>query len=242
MNNLIGKFMLIWMHPKDALANIKEEGESAAMAPSLVFVSVMAFLSAGIASIGLVIHPPQMAAGISKPAMFATTMLLLPLLTVVASFLGTLLLWVVVNGALKGTLAEYKTTYRVFAITTAFSPVAALLNLIPMAGVYLGWAVNIWGILILIYGLTVVRETPTLRTWLICGGMFVLLIILAAAARYVSQNPQQFGGRSQFDDFAASDFNDDFNDEGGTDELEKQLKELADKAKADQKSSEPAKK
>src|SRR5690349_14482200 len=152
MNSLISKFMAVWLHPWQAMENVKTQGYQenvgffANIKPSMLFVFVMGLVSGIISAIGITLHPPV--GPQPTKAMIALTVLLIP---IISSFIASFFFWLVVNGILKGRVSEYGLTYHVVALITAFSPLAALLSLIPgtlflglTVGGILAGLVNIW--------------------------------------------------------------------------------------------------
>jgi hypothetical protein len=156
----------------------------------------------------------------------------LPNVSFIGSFVGAFIIWGLIDGFLRGTASQYKISYRLLAFLAAFSPVSALLSPIPKVGQYLAIAVNLWATIIMIRGIIIVRDTPSVRTWVICGILFALLFSIGVFARLAAQRQFQAGAPG-FSDFAGEE---DFGDEGltGTDDLDKQLESLAEKAKAEE--------
>jgi hypothetical protein len=238
MNSIVSRFMAVWMHPLDAMNAVKQEGEEIGIVPSMIFVLIMGALSAVIAGTLSSIIPGAVPPNMTK-GMIWTSALFVFLFSFVGSFLLAFFIWWLVNGILKGTMAEYKITYRFLALLAAFYPVAALLSPIPKVGPWLATAVNIWSTIILIQGIIIVRDTQKVKTWVTCVILFLTLFTLAFFARLAAQRDFASGGG--FNEFGASDFG-GTDDLGATsDDLEQQLQGLADKAKADE-SAAPAKK
>lgn len=228
MGNLVGKFVSAWANPWGAMRGVKEEGEGVGIVPSMIFIVVMGLLSGLITSIGSTIVPPPDLAGSSKAAVWLAVAVV-PLVSFVGSFIGAFIIWGLVDGFLKGSMIQYKTSYRLLAVLAAFSPVSALLAPIPKAGQYLAMAVNIWATIVMIQGIIIVMDTPKLRTWVICGILFASLFALGLAARVAAQ--RQLAGGPNFSDLNDNFGTDDVSFESDT--LDKELQEMADKAKAD---------
>lgn len=233
MNSLVSKFMVVWLHPWQAMNQVKEEGEQSSIVPAMIFVLTMGVLSGIITAIFGLVLPSAAIPGASK-ATSLLAVIVVPLVSFIGSFIGAFIIWGIVDGILKGTTAEYKTAYRLLALLAAFSPVSALLSPIPKVGQYLAILVNIWATIVMIQGIVLVRETPKIKTWVTCGILFAALFTLGIFARVAAQRQAQLGGG--FNDFNSADFNAPTDDLGATsDDLEKQLQELAEKAKAGEK-------
>jgi hypothetical protein len=230
MNSLISKFMATWLHPWDAMQSVKQEGETASIVPSMVFIVVIGLLSGVITSILGMFLPAAAVPGASKAAVWLAV-IVVPVVSFIGSFIGAFIIWALVDGVLKGTTPQYKTAYRLLALLAAFSPVSALLSPIPKVGQYLAIAVNIWATIVMIRGIIIVRDTPPVRTWVTCGILFAFLFTLGIFARMAAQRQFQNGGFGDLGPATGAPA-----DDLGTasDNLEKQLQDLADKAKTDQ--------
>lgn len=235
--NIVGKFISAWTRPFGAMNDVKMEGESASITPSIIFVVVMGLLNGLItAIIGTIKPSAAVAVGASK-AMVWSAVLIMPAVALIGSFIAAFIIWGLIDGVLRGTMPQYKTAYRLLAILAAFSPVTALLAAIPgnitatiTIGQVLGFLVNIWATIVMIQGIIIVCDTPKVRTWVTCIVLFGFLFALGLMARVAAnQQLQAGGGLPEFG--AAGGATDDLAlDEG--DQLDKQLDSLADKAKA----------
>jgi hypothetical protein len=219
--NIVEKFIAAWTRPWAAMLGVKEEGQNASITPAMVFVIVMGVLSGVISAVAGMINPSA-AAGAGKGVIWLSA-LVVPLVSFIGSFIGAFIIWGLVDGFLRGTTSQYKTAYRILAVLAAFSPVSALLTMIPKVGQYLAVAVNIWATIVMIQGIIIVRETPKVRTWVTCGILFAFLFIVGLAARVAAQ--RQLAGGPDFgagvgDNYSASD-------------LDKELENLANQAKND---------
>jgi hypothetical protein len=188
----------------------------------MIFVVIMGIVSGLITSILGSVIPGAAVPGASKATIWLAA-LVVPIVSFLGSFIGAFIIWGLVDGILKGTATEYKTAYRLLALLAAFSPVSALLTMIPKVGQYLAVAVNIWATIVMIQGIIIVRETPKVRTWVTCGILFAFLFIVGLAARVAAQ--RQLAGGPDFgagvgDNYSASD-------------LDKELENLANQAKND---------
>jgi hypothetical protein len=223
MNNLVGKFVSMWTRPADAMRSVKEEGDLVSLAPSMIFIVVMALISGVITAIwGMIVPPPGLSGGPSGAVWMAA--LFVPLASFIGSFIGAFIIWGLVDGLLNGTAAQYKLSYRMLALLAAFSPVSALLAPIPKVGQYLAIAVNLWATIVMIRGIIIVRETRPVRTWVVCGLIFGLLFTIGLFARVAAQR-QVAGGQPGFNDFASDE------DLGLDEDLDAKLDDLANDAK-----------
>lgn len=231
MSNLIAMFMSAWLSPWTAMQQIKETEQNTEISPSMIFVVTMGLISGVITAVIGAVSP---AAATGPKWMVWLSILIVPLVSFIGSFIGALIIWAITDGLLKGKAAQYWTSYRILAVLAAFSPVAALLTAIPKVGQYLAIAVNVWATIVMIRGIIIVRTTPPVRTWVTCGVLFALLFAIGILAR-VAANEQALGGAA-LNDFGAADFG---ADEGlGTaadEDLDKQLQDLAEKAQSETK-------
>ncbi len=238
MNSIVSRFMSVWLHPMDAMSGVKQEGDDAGIAPSMIFVVVMGIISGVITSLMGTFISSAAVPGASKATVWLAA-LVVPIVSFLGSFIGAFIIWGLVDGVLKGTASEYKTAYRLLALLAAFSPVSALLSPIPKVGQWLAIAVNIWATLVMIQGIIIVRDTPKVKTWVTCGILFAFLFALGIFARIAAQRQLATGGFNN--EFGANDFGGPTDDLGATsDNLEQQLQGLADKAKNEPATAEPA--
>jgi Yip1 domain len=232
MNSIVGKFLSAWLHPWDTMANVREEGEAASIKSSMIFIVVMGLLAGLVSAIVGTVTPQQAVNGQLIPkAMMWLAVVIVPLASLLGSFLGTLILWAIVFGLLKGSLGQYKTTYRLLAVLAAFSPVSAILSAIPKVGPYLSIAVNVWAIIVMIQGVVIIMGTPPVRTWVSCLFVFGFLFLLGVLANVTARREFDSGGFSDLDGRLGGIPNeiDLTSDEA---ELNKQLQELSEKEKA----------
>ncbi|MCG3204480.1 MAG: hypothetical protein KCHDKBKB_01195 [Elusimicrobia bacterium] len=233
MNSIISKFVAVWLHPWQTMESVKQEGENASIGSSMIFVVVMGLLSGIITSVFGMFLPNPALAGASKAAAWLAAPMV-PLVLFISSFISAFFIWALVDGILRGTVPQYKTSYRLWALVSAFSPASSLLSPIPKVGQWLGILIFIWGTVVMIRGIIIIRDTPPVRTWVTCGVLFAFLFSLGLVARMAAQrqlgtNPGEFG------EFGAGEFGAATDDLGeASDKLEEQLKELTEKAKADQ--------
>ncbi len=230
MNSIISRFVAMWARPFGVMNDVKMEGEDASIKPYIVFIVVMGLVSGLISAIeGMFVPGAAAAAGGSKATVWLAV-LVMPLVSFVGSFIAAFLIWWLTDGVLQGTKSQYKTAYRILAVLAAFTPIATLLGPIPKVGQYLAIAVNLWATIVMIKGIIIVRETPPVRTWVTCGILFIMLFVLGIFARVAAQR-QLAGGPAGFGEFGGEPA-----DELGatSDELEKQLQDLANKATTDQ--------
>ncbi len=236
MNSLISQFMAVWLHPWDAMSRVKEDGEEAGIAPSILFVIVMGLVSGLITSILGSLIPSAAVPGASKATIWLAV-LVMPVASLLGSFIGTAIVWsFLLYGLLRGSWSQFKVVYRLMALLSAFSPVSSLLSPIPKVGTYLAIALTIWMTIVMIKGIIIVCDTAPVRTWVTCIVFFGLLLLLGFVARMAAQRELAANGPGGFNDYGTTDFGGATDDLGATsDNLEKDLQGLAEKAKEDQK-------
>ncbi|MFN0118380.1 MAG: Yip1 family protein [Elusimicrobiota bacterium] len=227
MGNIIGKFISAWLKPKAAMEEVKQQGADTSIKPAIIFVLVMGLISGLISAIMGTIFPNPLVAASKATTWLAVV--IVPLVSVLGSFVGAFIIWGLVDGFLKGTASQYKTSYRLLAVLAAFSPLSALLAPIPKVGQALAIIINVWATLVMIYGITVVMETPKVRTWVICGILFAFLFTLGLLARFAAQ--QQIGNVPSLPDFESSlgSATDTLGEE--SDQLGRELENLTNQAK-----------
>jgi hypothetical protein len=179
----------------------------------------MGLISGIITAVVGMFLPPAGATGTRAYVWLAV--LVVPVVSFIGSFLGALIIWALVDGVLKGTMAGYGMSYKLIAVLAAFSPISAAVAPIPGVGQYLAIALNIWATIVMIIGIIAVRKTSVVRTWLVCGVLFAFLFLLGVFARIAAQ--RQFAGGpdlgAQFGEPAAAG-----------DNLDAQLENLANQA------------
>jgi hypothetical protein len=226
MGNVIGKFVGVLVHPWASMSAVRAEGENASLKPAIIFVVIMGVISGVISSIwGFITPPPPVVAGQVSKLSILLAIPLVPAISFLLSFVGAMVLWGLVHGLIKGTQSEYKTIYRLFALLAAFSPLNALLSPIPTVGPWLGVAINIWGIVVLIRGIMIVVGTPPVRTGVVLGLIFLALLALGLVFRAETQRQLASGGPG----FGGTDVN----DLGDEEALNKELQDMANRAKTE---------
>ena len=235
MNSIVAKFIGTWLHPWQSMGVLKLEGEDASIKPSMIYIVIMGLISGLITSLYGNFLPSAAVPGTSKAAAWLA-LPLVPVVSFIGSFIGAFIIWGLIDGWLKGTCSQYKTSYRLLAILAAFSPISALLAPIPKAGQYLSIAVNIWATIVMIRGIIIVRDTPKVRTWVICLSLFVFLFAVGLMARVAAQ--RQLAGGTNFGAFGGAGADSTLDtaapadDLGETsDNLDKELQDLANKEK-----------
>jgi len=190
MGNLIGNVFTVLLKPGAALKNLSDEGEGAGIISSLIFIAVLSVVSGLIASlIGMFIPPLPVTQGVfGKGGMWLLYMVVGPLLILAGSFASAFFLWGITDGFFKGTLPQYKLTYRLLALTAAFYPLSALISPIPKIGVYLGYALQAWVLIFVLWGLISVKNAKPLQTILILVISGVLLALAAIFGPRIGQN------------------------------------------------------
>lgn len=229
MANIISKMLGVLLHPWESMGVVKSEGDSVGLKPAILFIVITGVISGVISSIwGFILPPPAVAAGQVTKLSILLAIPLVPLISFLLSFVGAFILWGIVHGFLKGSVSDYRTMYRLFALLSAFSPINALLSPIPTVGPWLGVAINIWGILVLIRGIILVFETSPVRSGVVLGLIFLALLALGLAFR--AETERQLAGGPGFGGIGAGT---DFGDLGDEAALNKELEDMANKAKAE---------
>lgn len=230
VQSIVQRFLNTILHPWATMGQIAGEGEGGSIKSSIIFVVGMGLVSGIITSIvGMFLPLPP---GAGSRAIVWLSVVLVPLLSVIGSFIGAAIVWVLVDGLLKSTSSQYKASYRIVAALAAFSPISAIVSGIPgslgggfTVGQILALGINVWATIVLIGGIIIVRQTSKVRTIVTCAIIFLIAITLGVMARIATEQ-QLNAGAGNFPDFGA---------EGGLDEdLQRQLDELANQAKTEQ--------
>lgn len=228
MGKLISLVATVLLKPAAALKNLKDEGEGVGIVPSLIFVVVLSLVAGLIASvIGMVIPPAPVTQGLfGKGGMWALYMAVGPLLVLAGSFASAFFLWGITDGFFKGSLPQYKLTYRLLALTAAFYPISALITPIPKVGTVVGWILQAWVMIFVIWGLVAVKGAKILQTVL----MVLITVVLLALAAVFGPRLSQGLAPTAFPNIGAGANEDFFGDIGETDEIDKMMEEQANKA------------
>lgn len=250
MNSILGKFVNVWLHPWRTMNEVKAQGEGVSIKASILFVVIMGLLSGLITSLmGMAFPPALVLSGEMSKNSVWWSLLIVPALSVLGSFVGAFILWGIIVGVLRGTLSQYKLTYRVLALLAAFQPISALLSPIPKVGLALAIAINVWATIIMIRGIIIVFETAAVRTWVMLIVIFGFLFALGLAARMAAENQPLGGTATDFGNLGGG-LDEDLgtgtgptaaptNGTAGTNEtsgnLNDQLQQRANEAKQDQK-------
>lgn len=232
MSWFIATFIGTWALPFKQYQKLKEEGLEASIKPYVIYVLLVGVIAGLITAIGGQFGPPMTIAGEVMPKwMVWLSIVIVPLVSLIGSFVGSFIVWAIITGIVFGTLSQYKSIYRVLAILSAFSPVSALLGFIPVAGQYLGFALNLWAIVLMIVGVIIVLQTPPIRTAIVLGLVFAVIFAFVIAARVLA-NRQLTAGGPDFGEFdTLGNEEDNLTDE----QLDKELEALANQAKEDAK-------
>lgn len=239
--NIIGKFVGMWTSPWKSIETLKSEGLDASIKPSLTFVVIMGLLAGIVTAIIGAFSPAPIVAGEIMPKWLVwLSIVIVPIASLIGSFLGAFLVWALVTGLLFGNATQYKSIYRILAALSAFSPVTAAIASIPKVGSYIAIGINIWALIILIKAIIVVLDTKPVRTAVTLGVAFGLLFLLGFLARISTENAlRNQAGASDF-----GNMNDSFMNTApqGTDDMGAKLDELANQAKDAAKTNPPDKK
>lgn len=107
-------------------------------------------------------------------------MVYVPVAVLIGGFIGAAILFVIWK--LMGSQEDYETAYRCGAYASAFSPVIAILGLVPYAGMAAGTV--IWVYLLVVASVEVHRIMPA-RAWLVFGiiGLFFIVMGITSEMR-----------------------------------------------------------
>jgi hypothetical protein len=229
MASIIQTFVTTLTKPLHMFQQLKEEGPEAGISHSIYYVLTMGVVAGLITAIQGQFGPVPMIANEPMPkALVWASILIVPLVSLIGSFIGSFVVWILVTGAVFGSMAQYKSIYRVLAVLSTFSPISAILGIIPVAGTWLGIALNIYALVLMIRGVIIVMETKPVRTAVTLGVVFAILFVLGLVARQISDQ-QMAGIPSDFGDMGA--FGDDFGSMSDA-ELDRELEALANQAKS----------
>lgn len=232
MGNLVGMFVGAWLHPWKTMEAIRAEGYADAPAGGglwanikkyALFIVAMGLISGLITSIMGTIMPPPQATG--NKGLIWLMVVIIPLFSFLGSFLGALIVAALVDGLLSFKVQQYGLSYKLIAVLAAFSPVSALVAGIPVAvggatvGQILSIGLNLWATAVMVGGIIIVRRTPVVRTVVVCGLLFLFLLLLSIFARVASQ--RQLAGNANL----GGGFSD--NAGFGGDDLDRQLENLS---------------
>lgn len=248
MNNMLQLFIGAWMHPWRTMGMVKEQPQDTSIKPAIVYVVVVGLISGLITGLmGYAYPDPRLLAGGVTRSFALWSILLLPLFYAIGSFISATIVWGIVVGFVRGSMAEYKTIYRLLIVPVAFYPVSTLLAAVPPEwGLLLDnitqWiavGINVWATAVLIGGVVIVMGTPKVRTIVTFVLIFLTFIALSFLMMF-SMRSQIPGQPLTAGDFGAGDF--DVSDE----ELDAQLDDMVGKGKnpagAPSKATAPSKK
>lgn len=154
--------------------------EGGFLAPT-VFILAMSLLSALILGLWLLFGIGTAAAMFAGLASFV----MLPIFTVIASFLGAAALFAIWK--LMGSKTSYQAAFRCLAYSTAILPIVAIANLIP----YLGQALSIvWGLWLMIIASEHVHQLEPQIPWRVFGVLGIVLLYLNLNAQYQARQTQ----------------------------------------------------
>src|SRR5688572_22837998 len=167
MNNMLQLFVGAWLHPWTTMRMLKEQPRETSIKPFIVYVVVLGFLAGIVTGMSDYFFPNAAFVASGAPRWFAWLSVPgLPILYLVGSLLSSALVWGVVGGFLRGTLAEYKTVYRIMSVPAAYYLVATLFGVIPLewgwvstAGDWVYLALNLAATAVLIGGVVIVFDT-----------------------------------------------------------------------------------
>jgi len=131
----------------------------------MVVMGVIAGLIQAVASLLGLNIAGGMAAGVSA-------IIIMPIVAVVAGFIGAAIYFVIWK--LMGSQEDYETAYRCGAYASAFSPILAITDLIPYAGIVVAMLVCLY---ILVVASVEVHHIPSGKAWLVFGIIGAIIIV-----------------------------------------------------------------
>ena len=144
----------------------------------LVFMVVMAVISGLILAVAslLGLNPAGgMAAGVSS-------IIVLPIVVVIAGFIGAAIYFVIWK--LMGSQEDYETAYRCGAYASAFSPIFAIIELIPYAGIVVTMLILVY---LLVTASVEVHNIPSGKAWLVFGIIGAILIVAGLSGQMAAK-------------------------------------------------------
>lgn len=194
----------------------------------LVFAVVMGFIAGIIQAIlsfvGLGPGAAPSGAGMSGLGMI----LFMPIAAAMGSFVGGAILFVIWKG--MGSQENYETAYRCGAYLMALSPVTAVMNAIPYAGVVLSMALYTF---YLVTASVHVHKLPSQKAWLVFGIIGAVLAILMVYGEHKSRAGDAEANKwRQMGDDMRKEYQQSAEDmKKSSDEMRQQVEEMAEKFK-----------
>jgi len=107
----------------------------------------------------------------------------IPLAVIIGSFIGAAIMYFIWK--LMGSQENYETSYRCVAYLTVLAPIAAILGVIPYAGVILNALI---GLFFIVMASIYVHNIEAKKAWLVFGILFALLVLIQIRAEYKFRN------------------------------------------------------
>lgn len=148
---------------------------------------------------GAVLGVVQAVLGLVHLAPFGlSAIIVMPIGALIGGFIGSAIMFVIWK--LMGSAESYETAYRCGAYTMAFTPITAVVGLIPFLG---GLIVLGWMLYLVVMASVEVHKIPAKKAWLVFGiitAIFVLFILGAqATARQAVKFQQEMGIKADKD-------------------------------------------
>lgn len=169
-------------------AFFKEMPKTGGYVKPLIFMIAMGLIGGLIQSLFSIIGL-KVATGL---AMGVASIVLIPIVVGIFGFVGAAILYVIWK--LMGSQEEYETAYRCIAYTSALTPIACALGIVP----YIGGAV---GVALMIYFTIIasieVHRIPSQKAWLVFGIIGAVLILLTITGEISSRRVARDAGKLQ---------------------------------------------
>lgn len=107
----------------------------------------------------------------------------IPLAVIIGSFIGAAIMYLIWK--LMGSQENYETSYRCVAYLTILAPIAAILGVIPYAGIILNALI---GLFFIVMASIYVHNIETKKAWLVFGILFALLALIQIRGEYKFRN------------------------------------------------------
>lgn len=184
LGSIIDSAKRVVLDPAAFYRNMPEQGGYAA---PVIFVLVMALISA------LIVSVVAMFSGGPGPAFGLIALIMLPLMAVVGSFIGSLIMFVIWK--LMGSDKSFETAYRCVAYAAAIMPIVTILAFVP----YLGTIVKVLWSFFLMYLASIevhgIKAQTAMIVFAVLGALALWLNLAGErAAMQMSEQMEQFGG------------------------------------------------
>jgi hypothetical protein len=183
--SIVTDMVAVLTKPADFFKNMPKEGGYVA---PLVFMVAMSLATAVVmAVIGML--------GFGTFGMMAMGfmgVIIFPIMAAIFGFVGAAILFVIWK--IMGSEENFETAYRCMAYSYAYSPVAAVLNIIPYLGAIVG---AIWPMALLALASINVHGRSTNASWAVFGVIGLVLAMMAMGGEKAGRHMQENAGNWQ---------------------------------------------